>query len=448
MEDIEDIPEALKPTYTTPTPNFDIVLYEGELEISNRGNTSKFGHSIVYVCWLPEPKLKFRISSYANQSPASLAHIYKFMQNDNNSEVKLLNKGMTASAYISKIDTNAEGIITQPLVNQTNEPLDYIILHLVNFIGYWGTDFVTRGGQSLYRDRVVFMSTIWKLTIDTVDEQNKFIESLRDLGGYGITHVARLEKTDGNTTTAKEIERVISNLFWYFTFLKSSFCPPIFIEGYKNGGEKIFEEWRILRVQPIDDRFSWFPLAEPHEAGKTFTKFMELMDNELWRNILVPAVEWYVGSQKGLHLGVEIVSSQIGLELLSWAKFVEIDGAITKDGFGRLPAADRMGLLLSWGGIPLDIPPELEDLSKYAKSLNWKTGPQAIAEIRNGVAHPDLRDRVFKIPPRVQYETKKLSIWYLELALLKLLDYDGLYHNRLLNNITNVQSELVPWAAK
>ncbi|MEO1592031.1 MAG: thiol methyltransferase, partial [Cyanobacteria bacterium J06632_22] len=63
------------------------------------------------------------------------------------------------------------------------------------------------------------------------------------------------------------------------------------------------------------------------------------------------------------------------------------------------------------------------------------------------IIHPTRknREKLKKYQLKVRIDTWKVSIWILELLLLRLLDYQGTYHNRLIHQYVG-EIEEVPWA--
>jgi hypothetical protein len=108
----------------------------------------------------------------------------------------------------------------------------------------------------------------------------------------------------------------------------------------------------------------------------------------------------------------------------------------------KIDADERIRWLLKDLNIPIEIDKEvhhdLEALRAYcAKALKtekYKDGPKAIALHRNAIIHPYKRkiDNILsKTDDKVKLEILDLAIWYLEMVLLRLFDYNGLYANRL-----------------
>ena len=106
-----------------------------------------------------------------------------------------------------------------------------------------------------------------------------------------------------------------------------------------------------------------------------------------------------------------------------------------------LSAADKLRLLASNIGIPLDIPVEMSAL--HAKTgKKWVDGMEAVTSIRNSLVHPD-SDRT--LPGGSYYDAWRLSLQYIELTLLYLCRHNGKYANRLGKRFVG-QVESVPWA--
>lgn len=133
-------------------------------------------------------------------------------------------------------------------------------------------------------------------------------------------------------------------------------------------------------------------------------------------------------------------------------------------GFDKLPASDKIRLLLSKFNISTKLPPNwetsvpelyklfgqqppqpLQNLVAIANENGnqWVDGPHAFTEFRNGIVHPRKLKKVLNADAGVTVEVCNLGRWYLELVLLSLCGYQGKYVNRLL--IPRQAPEFVPW---
>jgi hypothetical protein len=75
-------------------------------------------------------------------------------------------------------------------------------------------------------------------------------------------------------------------------------------------------------------------------------------------------------------------------------------------------------------------------------SENLFDGPGAITHIRNSYVHYSSNkvERVQTLTGQMRMEVVRLSNWYIEMALLKIMGYNGDYQNRWLDKVK------VPWA--
>lgn len=181
-----------------------------------------------------------------------------------------------------------------------------------------------------------------------------------------------------------------------------------------------------------------------------FSSFMSLWDDEDWREVLQTALHWYL-SANAFSGGLEgaIIQAQTALELLSSAVLVEREKWLSNDGYTRISAAERIRLLIHWSGVSADIPSELVELSKLAKSENWMDSADAMTAMRNTITHPTQKNRVkyARHSSAVRTETWKICLWYLELIILKILNYNGAYRSRI--SCTWVGHIVpIPWSCK
>ena len=127
---------------------------------------------------------------------------------------------------------------------------------------------------------------------------------------------------------------------------------------------------------------------------------------------------------------LSVIFAQIALENLSWNILVERERIKKRKDFNGMSAPKRIRELLSWMGVSPDIPPELTDLRRVAPK---EDGPQAIVQIRNDVVHAPIKRRCSTDVEHVYAisQAAELSLYYVELALLRCMNYRGPYHNRM-----------------
>jgi len=83
-------------------------------------------------------------------------------------------------------------------------------------------------------------------------------------------------------------------------------------------------------------------------------------------------------------------------------------------------------------GSPLKSPPAFRSSVLRQTDRQWENGPHVITSLRNAVVHPTWKRHTgLGIPDLPWQDAARLSLWYVELLLLRFLEYRGSYRNRL-----------------
>jgi hypothetical protein len=215
-------------------------------------------------------------------------------------------------------------------------------------------------------------------------------------------------------------------------------------------GERVFEQWGLPLAAPNawNASTSWFDDRHGDCLPQLFPGFWSLWHRKLWKQPLGQVIYWYLGAcERGIGIGVDagLILAQTALELLAWNYCVQDRGMISAAAFKPrgLSAADKFLLLASAIGLPSKIPPQLSAL--HAKrGEKWTDALDAITSVRNSIVHPHANR---ELPHYSDYEALKLSLWYIDLTILRLCDYQGVYGNKLVPTRFAGSVERVPWAA-
>jgi hypothetical protein len=107
---------------------------------------------------------------------------------------------------------------------------------------------------------------------------------------------------------------------------------------------------------------------------------------------------------------------------------------------------ERLRALVNWAGLPVDVPETLPAFRKWASEQDEPlSGPAAVVSVRNWVTHPtdaNTKD-LASLPPSDRHQAWYLALWYLDVSILHLLNYNGPYRNRA----NGGAYEAVPWAS-
>lgn len=457
MESFDSSP-ALRPIYSTSEPNEPIQLYQGSLEITQKETVIK-GNGTLCIRWLPSPNVRFEFLSHDD--------LFDKISADKAS-LKLLDFTIPVSVevYILSVPLlrlSSENSILgclrkEAVILQSGQELSYILFHLVNFndfIGTWISTIST--AKRAWRGRVVLEAEGWLITIDTLENCRDIIKSLKSQGGYAITHVGKLERSNKQAFTVEKADELLKSLYWFLLFSGGRRTFPILPVGYNASGEKVWKKWACSYIATPwkEGMYSWFPTSAPQSLSEVFPGFLCKWQNSTWNEPIRNSIHWYLESnaQAGAITG-SIILTQAALELLAWVFLVEEKGISVKE-FKEKEEYDstskKINRLFEELGIHQKIPHSLSKLTEFEKELKHSknNGPYALTEMRNSIVHaaPENRVKLRNISYETKIEAYQLGLCYLELVLLCLFEYRGTYFNRVAKRRRSYQDNIkaVPW---
>jgi len=244
-------------------------------------------------------------------------------------------------------------------------------------------------------------------------------------------------------------ERLCSQVFLLLSLIAGHEIGVAPVVGIDAAGRVVWADWGAPRFRAEQSVWRWCPRRLVNQALPALASGLTALNDD-------PALQQVV-DRAGRHLvaanGPEVLDFRIpvactGLELLSWA-VLQRHQWLTKDGLGKLPASSRVRLLLHWASIPVELPSHFGALAARRGRLGQPdaAGPELIFEVRNSLVHPPKRIDAPEWPHRDELlEAWQLSTWYLELAVLRLLGYQGEYLSRLQLGGWEFDTETVPWS--
>ena len=447
MEEISKI----KPSLQSPIPPFinDHELFSGQVTLSGYGNSCVVGCRIWFT-WNPTPTVRFELSNAPTgialfSSSPSIVLDLPGGTKITHAQVTGVSNPLNFPGHSNTIT----GEIGERVVYPADSQVSYAVFSLPNFDTTRASETV-RSGKRISASRNLLCGGGWIITIDEVDNHSDLVKHLKQKSGYAFTHVGRIEREDGKTFNAVETREICEGLKWYLTFCCGRWTEPILAHGYDSNQKLSWTLWDFYRIDPYANRITWLdPLVCEH-FEKPFEGFMKRWADKLWNEVVITAIHWHVeanacaGSIEG-----SIILLQAAFELLSSVVFVETGSWISPDGYDKLAAADRLRMLFKWFGIPTEIPSSMTGMMPLIKALDWHDAPKAMTEIRNTITHPTMKNRqkyAAKHTSESRSDAWMLGLWYLELCLLKLFEYNGTYGSRIVSRIKG-QVAQVPWSA-
>lgn len=439
---------ALRSIYSTANPNDTIQFYDGPLTIEQNGIIT-VTCGTVNLEWLRYPAIKFNITESNSTATNDLKRftleqaLLRLPICQDGVKVHVLQRNVSVNQQES--NTKLSGNVLEPIRVGTGHDLTHMLVHLPNFCDTLGEGICNCNIH--WMGRFVLEENGWKLTVDKVDNHIALYKSLNVLGGYAITHIAKLERINGNPFNAEQTSSLLEDMSYFFSFTRGFWTGPTMELGFDKNGNRVWEKWN----KPITNSWryvnSWFNSQKPQVLADLWPGFYQRLHDVTWEKTIKQAIHWYVaGNTLAGELEGAIILAQTGHELLAWTLFVA-ENQLTTDGFEKLPASDKLRLLLLRLKIPLAVPSSLVCLSRLCKSEKWVDGPHAVTDIRNKLVHPKPKNlqRISTLPYDALRDAHNLGLWYLELILLYLFNYKGDYANRLPYQRYAGQVEPVPW---
>lgn len=329
--------------------------------------------------------------------------------------------------------------------------LRFLVANLPFFLGsesLWEERPLPDGGtrRCAWAGRLVLEADPWRLTLDARSDEKETMARLKDEGGQEVTHTASLRRQDARAFSDSDARDALIAAGHFFGLAAGRWAAPLVAIGLDEKGTIVWRDWSPPTSSPWRGALRAFDDRHPEALGKAFTGFMRAWNDPLWKQPLLYATQMYVEANGPVYAETSLVLAQAALELVSWVHFVEDLGQFTAEDFDHVEhkASGRLRELLQWLSVEPVIPGGLLALQREAGRQGWGDGPHALDAMRNALIHPSKRARIDDTDVTARIELHDLAIWYVELALLRVIGYPGDYLNRLGVRQAGVV-EPVPW---
>ncbi|WP_404785180.1 hypothetical protein [Altericista sp. CCNU0014] len=497
---MQDLEPALRPVYSAPEINEAIILHDGALVVEKNAQTFE-GQGKIAFNWFPTPKVSFEFKINA---VGYLQHgdnvCLRFVPNsvEVSSPVEV---SVSLSRTNQGNDFYGAGSCQNINIGSDND-LQYVLFHVANFHDLLGRPCARIKTENGFRciERNIVEAEGWRITLDQLETTTEHIKQISSQGGFAITHVAKLERVDSHTFRGKDAIEFLDICSHCLSFARGFRIPLMLCIGYDKDDNRVWEFWSSRLGLSWKSVSSWFPKSENRSLAKLFPGFFQWY--RLWQEKTDPAnanivLNTYLEANSVSTLEVKLMLVQIALELSAWIHLVIVKELFEKNQF-NFPASIKIRELLNSLEIPVEIPPfslvrkslsgtaallelgsqnsnfdleqdehhpiplteldireisrgdrtctfmskpQFQDLHRSASDHQWDDGPHALTAVRNDVAHA-----IKKYPnldPEAEKQLCRLGLWYLELSMLALMNYDGYYINRCI--LPNREGEIVPW---
>jgi hypothetical protein len=420
-------------------PNQHIFLYQGFAELINSEQIIE-GKVIVKISWYPSPNINCKFVYHGEERID--------LENQKNLELKLtelipqhrLKVRISRGTYSGDKKNQLSGHLIEQFIQGKSDNLSSVVFHLPNF--WWFNisndyDFdkdekgqeieIEREDWLMFEGQFIFDYNNWHIVLATLDNCFDLQELLEAEGGYGITHICKVERLDGSQFNLEEVYQIIEAFIYYLSFVRGLWLAPILLSGFDTEGNQLFEEWRkpIIQADSWQSGCQWTDVDSTTEIVAAFPGFLKKWQNETWKEAIKNAIQWYIESLKhSSEYNTSIILVQAALEKIAWT-LLNSDEAVSPDGFKKLHFEDKLKLLLKFLKISQESLKDFPNLLQLAKARNWNDSAKAIEEIRNSIVHPKLNkcQQKLEISSEIMIETFSLAHHYLLKCLLKLFEY-------------------------
>ena len=340
------------------------------------------------------------------------------------------------------LDSDISGI-------DTGEALHSVRFGLINFPDFMKQGFTepytsADGRQGFQVSRTVQLTgNPWLIEIRAVHNRKQIQKSLSGQHGFGLTHWGSIRRNDGKAFSKEAVQTLISALGLFLSFARGSYCGITLVKGLDHAGEPAWENWGVSNVEPWEGHRSWFDSRNGRSLEDVFPGFWIQYQDYRQDGRTRIALEWYLESnaQKALHSS--IVLTQAALERLT---YVRVGRKLSGRHLGRKDS-EKVGewIARALADIRVDcqIPRSYVELEHLRSVNGFAHGPHTLVKIRDDLIHEEMRHDI--LSAEVYSQARELGLWYVEMLLLKLFNYNGLYGNRLTQQWRG-QVEVVPWA--
>lgn len=422
-------------------PNDAIIVHQGVFQLATDEIRIEV-NGIVEFEWFPS--LGTRFSGEVVADSREISRYVQFRDYDLLIDGLVLGKCFL-NVIISSDTFHVEGNMKDiTILGDKTIPVSKLNFAVANMREFHGSSIKTEAGYT--SGRLLLENDEYLVVIDKRSDYSERNFMLRHKGGYLILYTGELSSKKGHFTQV-DVGDILLSLSTFLNFLNGRRCSPIFRSG-------VFEDetkWCDYTAYHVDQfKFinSWAP-SSIIGLNVIWEEFCKLWSDKNHRHFINDAIHWYTeaNSQSGLVDGA-IIMAQTALELIYNWLLVEQKRLIIGKDADSISASNKIRLLISLLKINNDVPDSLINLKKYVDEAgdDVADAPDAFVQIRNALVHSQTakRKKVSEMNKMLKYEALQLSLWYIELSLLYIFNYNGEYVNRCHIYKNELNSKL-PW---
>ncbi|QDH77855.1 hypothetical protein FKX85_01860 [Echinicola soli] len=417
-------------------PNQVYSIFTGRFDLSNENEQTKYQlDGEIYFNWFPEIGVKFNGVLLKGAGLIDIKAKYLI----------LIDMVVFSSVFITNLSesdiTKVEGRSSKQVVKGDRSiqvsKLSFSIPNLRDFNGQGVKVKKPSGSLAFSNSRITLINEDFTITIDKIPGFKELRDSLKKKGGYIFLYAGEIVFKNGRFDH-KNLKQLLDTLHNFFSFLNGRRCSPLFINGVHED-EIIWTDYSNYINDHYQFSFSWPSNISTEGVSGLWNNFYNLFSSEEDRSFLTLAIHWYLEANAApSHMENSIIMTQTALELIYNWLIIEKRKIISGRDAENMSAANKIRLLLSQFIDLRKINHKLENIKSYIEgSHEIQDEIDLFVSIRNGIIHSqvDKRKKLLEMPCEVKYEANQFGIWLIEFSLLNILNYKGLYRNRILKPI-------------
>jgi hypothetical protein len=419
------------------TPDAPINVYAGPLEVG-LGTSSFTVDGYVRLEWAPTPHVVWHVASDLN----SFAHA-------------AMEDAMAASDGPTAVQPPLQATVPPaPAVSWDSEAAETRSFRMSSFVGnppvgsgtalrrvsfFVANNLTPLAGLPIEDDEFVWHGRLplrgngWEIDLDARRQNRQLREWLKEHGGYTVTHVGSLRRSDGTDFTPEQALDVLVLLQTVLSFAAGRHVAPLLPVGHDKAGSAVWSSWRMPLLDPWSGPQRFADLHYANHWIELFECFAAIWDDKFrGEEVAYRALRFYLDANHGTTMQLALSTAQAGLELLAYIHLVEDHALLSpkqyKDGIRSAHEnfSDYLTQHLIDDAIDATATPAL--LSAAARA-GCVTGPELLTRMRNGVIHPSRRKPKFTAAE--WFEARQLALRYLILGILAYINYQGTYRDPL-----------------
>ncbi|WP_439559251.1 hypothetical protein [Dyadobacter sp.] len=444
----EDTPNGFPESLKRYNPNDPTIIYHGQI-VLEKEDYEVFIDGKISFDWLPEIRLTF-------EGAIPDTDIYHDFLGFNLSKQPLRVRADNIDFGKGEITQFVNGkysgrIIGEKAIGDLNAQVEKITFVIPNLKSISG-EAVSWDGNYYSNKRLTLDNMDYSIILEENVAYKESKDQLQNTGGYCIQYYGEAVKKAG-LFTYSEATSLAQSLSTFLSFIVGRRTSLLFLTGMsrKSNVWNDFSTNIVDRYKPVS---SWYHRDKQMDLKALWKTFSFIWNDQKQVSNLKNVISFYLESNcNKVFIENCIVLSQAAMELIYNWEFVE-KGLGKETDYAQVKLTKLVENLMLSTDIPqsLNYLKQLENVVFVDKLFSPRPkitlAAEAFLEIRNAIIHGNTwrRENLGKISTHARIDAWILGNWYIELSILKILGYNGLYNNRTVSMKIDYSSmEPVPW---